>query len=308
MEQAAVDKALADVKDQAATLSDVEDADVIFFNGDVQYGTAYDFIVDARPRQKRKNAIIIPITGGGDTDAAYRIARYLQRAYEGGSILAFVPSLCKSAGTLLVAGAHKLYMGELGELGPLDIQLSKKDELWEYGSGLNVDAAIAALQKTSDKMFFDYLHRIKRRNSNVTYRTAAAISADLTSKLLGPVYAQVDPAEIGENSRSMEITKNYARRLDVKTKNFISSKTLDYLVESYPDHGFVIDRTEAADIFKSVEPPTSEMSALEQALGLLAHDLLDWEAGVEYVIRYLVAEPMAEVLPKLSVMEGGIHE
>jgi hypothetical protein len=305
MDQTEIDKILDGAKAKAEAVGVAESADVIFFNGDLRYAVGYDLVIAARNRRRKQNAIVIPVTEGGSADTAYRMARYLQRAYAKGIVRAFVPSLCKSAGTLLVAGAHQLYMGDLGELGPLDIQLSKKDELWEFSSGLNVDAAILALQETADKMFFDYLHRIKQRNSSVTYRTAADISVELTSRLLSPIYAQIDPAEIGENSRSMDITKNYAKRLDEVSKNFISPKTMNFLVESYPDHGFVIDRTEAAEIFKIVKPATKEMGELEEALGKLAHDPIDWERGIQYEVRFLTDEPKAPLAVVEKENPGG---
>src|ERR1700735_3694000 len=71
-------------------------------------------------------------------------------------------------------------MGDLGELGPLDIQISRKDEIWAQSSILNVDAAVKTLEATAKKMFFDYLYEIKQYNRAVTYRTAADIAVELT--------------------------------------------------------------------------------------------------------------------------------
>jgi ClpP class serine protease len=96
-------------------------------------------------RKRRKNAILILVTEGGDPDAAYRIARCFQEHYE--LFTCIVPGYCKSAGTLITIGAHELVMTDGGELGPLDIQMSKKDELWESQSGLTVAAALNALHE-----------------------------------------------------------------------------------------------------------------------------------------------------------------
>ena len=43
----------------------------------------------------------------------------------------FIPRRCKSAGTLLLIGATSLIISDRGELGPLDVQLSKPDEIFE---------------------------------------------------------------------------------------------------------------------------------------------------------------------------------
>ncbi|WP_250910091.1 SDH family Clp fold serine proteinase [Escherichia coli] len=62
-------------------------------------------------------------TYGGDPSAGYRIGRALQHNYEHITVLVVGP--CKSAGTLMAVAAHKLVIGDMGELGPLDIQLKK---------------------------------------------------------------------------------------------------------------------------------------------------------------------------------------
>jgi ClpP class serine protease len=125
-----------------------------------------------------QNLKAILVTTGGDANAAFRIARCLQQKYAEFNL--FTPGWCKSAGTLIASGAHKIYMGDLGELGPLDIQISRKDEIWAQSSILNVDAAVKTLEATAKKMFFDYLYEIKQYNRAVTYRTAADIAVELT--------------------------------------------------------------------------------------------------------------------------------
>ena len=62
------------------------------------------------------------------------IARFLRGVYESVTVCVF--GYCKSAGTLLALGCHEVAMGLRGELGPLDVQVSEKDELARFGSGL----------------------------------------------------------------------------------------------------------------------------------------------------------------------------
>lgn len=110
------------------------EADVILFNGQVNRANAYRLIQECNSRVKKKNAFLLLTTFGGDPNTAYIIARYLQSDYE--KFTLFVSGLCKSAGTLIALGAHELIISSHGELGPLDVQLSKKDELGETQSGL----------------------------------------------------------------------------------------------------------------------------------------------------------------------------
>lgn len=68
------------------------------------------------------------------------MGRFLQEQYE--SITIFVPSLCKSAGTLLAMAGHELVLTDFGELGPLDVQLSHKNEPFQQRSGLVFKASL----------------------------------------------------------------------------------------------------------------------------------------------------------------------
>jgi len=63
----------------------------------------------------------------------------------------YVFGWCKSAGTILAIGADELIMGEYAELGPIDVQLLDKSELFGSISGLNIDEAINTLRTIFDK-------------------------------------------------------------------------------------------------------------------------------------------------------------
>lgn len=72
------------------------------------------------------------------------MGRGLQHSYEKFTVL--LAGRCKSAGTLIVLGAHEIVMTNHAELGPLDVQLGKKDELFELDSGLTVLNALTELE------------------------------------------------------------------------------------------------------------------------------------------------------------------
>ena len=136
------------------------------------------------------------------------------------------------------------------------------------GSGLTVDAAMKTLEATASKMFFNLLLSIRRDTQGmITTRTASELASNMVVKLLDPIYRQIDPMKIGENSRAMNITKNYGSRLAMVSGALKSAKSLDFLVSAYPDHGFVIDRREAEGLFNTVRPPTVEMETLAECLG-----------------------------------------
>ena len=127
----------------AQGLADRHEADILFYNGAISGLASQKVIEMCRARSRRSNVILILVTPGGDADAAYRIARCLQEKYQKFSL--FVPGWCKSAGTLLAIGADELYMSDYGELGPLDVQLSVTDELWEYSCNCSTPVVLRGL-------------------------------------------------------------------------------------------------------------------------------------------------------------------
>ncbi len=109
---------------------------------------------------RQKHCVLVLTTSGGDADAAYIMARYLRRHYEKLTICVF--GYCKSAGTLLALGGHELVMGERGELGPLDVQVSSKDEMFPSRSGLEIFASLEVLKAHAFQSFERYLLEVAR--------------------------------------------------------------------------------------------------------------------------------------------------
>ena len=93
---------------------------------------------------------------------------------------------------------------------------------------------------------------------------AAEIAVNTTTGLFAPVYAQINPARVGEVARSLNIAYDYAKRLPGN----IEEKGVARLVFGFPSHSFVIDRDEACSIFKNVRGPTPDEAKLAQALKL----------------------------------------
>ncbi len=254
----------------ALTYANKNDSDVVLFNGEIDSDDVEALIKECREKtDKRSDVLLVLVTPGGDADAAYRLARCLQELY--GKFTVFVPGWCKSAGTLVVIGAHYIVMGDYGELGPLDVQLSKSDELFEWNSGLVIDSALDALEARAIVMFERTFLRIKAGTRNrVTFKTATQIASSMVVELLSPIYSQIDPIKIGENAREMSVAGDYGKRLNEHSANLASRKSLQILVESYSSHGFVIDRKEAGTLFINVEEPADELALLETCLGPIA--------------------------------------
>ena len=250
--------------DAAKAASLESEADVVLLNGDIERGVDNQFILQVRKRKKNKNLLLLIVTPGGDADAAYRIARCAQDNYEKFSV--FVPGYCKSAGTLCVLGANDIIMSAQGELGPLDVQVYKRDELGEMSSGLVIGEALGKLQQHAFAMFESYFLAIKEKSGGqVTLKTATETASKMVIGLFQPIYCQIDPSALGDIERSMTIASDYGERLKLRSGNFNSS-TLDKLVRTYSSHGFVIDKREAESLFSSVSEPTETQETLARLL------------------------------------------
>ena len=249
----------------ADKISEQLDADVLFWNAPIERPYDNTLIELCLTRKLRKNIFVILITEGGNADAAYRMAKILQNSYE--KFYTFVSGYCKSAGTLVVLGANELIICDHGELGPLDVQMAKKDELQEYQSGLTVMNALETLQDKAFSAFEKFFLDLKSKSGGqITLRTSTEIASSLTNGLFGPIFKQIDPMHIGEAGRSMSIALEYGRRLTDKTNN-VSSNSLFDLIAGYPSHGFVIDRDEAETLFNNVRTPNDIEKELASKLG-----------------------------------------
>jgi len=250
-------------------------------------------------RRKRKNVLFILVTEGGDADPAYRIARHLQDSYTKFSF--FVTGYCKSAGTLVAFGAHELVFGDAGELGPLDVQLSKEDELGETRSGLTVLSALSTLHRQAFAAFEYFLLETKRRSRNsITTKTATQVAVQLTCGLFSPIYQHVDPMHVGEAGRALQIAQKYGELLQLKSLNY-DADTLHELVNRYPHHGFIIDRREAERLFSNVRLANATEGKLAELLSKPALDPINTISST--MMAFLSTEIPAEAtLPGLGVV------
>lgn len=257
-----------ELSEAAEALAVESDSDVFLYNSPISRPYDEEIISLCCERKRRSKALFVLVTEGGDPDAAYRIARSFQEHYQ--KFTCLVPGYCKSAGTLILTGSHELVMTNFGELGPLDVQMAKKDELGERESGLLVTSALESLRRSAFLSFEHFFLTLQRKSRFViTFKTAAEYASKLTTGLFAPIYSQIDPRLIAESSRAQAIGLQYGTRLRGTGGN-IDQDDLSKLISQYPTHGFVIDRAEAEKIFKSVRPPTDSEARLIDKLGKLA--------------------------------------
>ena len=231
---------------------DLGEYDFYFYIGPISMDGYYRLCSEIEKKQSKPKVMLCLVTYGGDPDAGFRIGRALQHHYNG-NVSIYIPNVCKSAGTLTIISAKQIIMNNQGELGPLDIQLRKDDELGVSNSGLDIFKTLDTLEERVNNEFNKYLRSV-RFGQGLNTRMSADIATKLVSSIIKPIAEQIDPMKIGEHQRATDIATEYGLRLN-ETSNCLkdNTKSLDKLIRSYPSHSFVIDRKEAKTIFSCVK-------------------------------------------------------
>jgi hypothetical protein len=242
------------------------DVDALAYLGPIEKSGYSDLcdLLDKRRGYKRSKVLLYLCTRGGDPNAGYRIARALSHEYGVENFRVAVPSDCKSAGTLICVGARSLVFFDRGELGPLDVQFQKGDEIFQQSSGLDILRGMTYLKDDALAAFNQYLLDING-GSGLSTKVASEIAGNLVKGIYEPMYAQIDPIRLGEMNAALQIAHEYGTRLNNKAES-LKSGALRRLIHEYPTHGFVIDRAEARELFQRVDLPSEP----EAGIGELA--------------------------------------
>lgn len=267
-------------KRTVTAVSKRHDADILLYSGEIdQHGESEVLnAIKERGASRKKNLHLFLTTNGGSPDSAYRIARCLKRAYSKGTFTLVVGWHCKSAGTLLAIGADAIVMSEAAELGPLDTQVQKPDELMELTSGLGAFQALKSLRELALQDFQAHFMKLRLGTGlQLSTKTAADVASRLVIGLLAPVYAQLDPMRLGDNARAILVADEYGSRLGQESLKF---GALERLINKYPSHSFVIDREEARECFTSVREPSTEEEEFLDFLDVWARKNADNSSNV----------------------------
>jgi hypothetical protein len=263
-------KATPNLKSRIEAAESDYQADIYLYSGPIDdkgYGQLVGALVSPEPKL---NSLLILTTNGGQGSTAYQIARLFHKTYD--QFFLYTPSYCKSAGTLIALGAHKLIMDVFSELGPLDVQLPSRDELWEQRSGLISRSAFNSLTEASFEMYQQFMLAIKLGSKNkVSFKLASEISTRLACQLMTPIYGQLNPDVIGSDFRDLNVAMEYGRRL-AKICNNPKPHAVRHLVRNYPSHDFIIDDDEARSLFIDVEVPKPSLYALIECFDSMAFE------------------------------------
>lgn len=218
------DKLIQDyIKDQIAQSAIANQYNILILHDEgrmVKSDTDHIYSAAAAFSEKRPILLVL-YSSGGVIDSSYLIGK-LCREYSSGKLVVVVPRQAKSGATLICCAADEIHMGSLSELGPIDPQI---ENLPALGLKASVEH-IAELVK-------DHPH-----------------ASDMFAKYLNMA---LKPIHLGYCERVAESAVQYAERLlklhSSGLKKNKPAQIAETLVYQYKDHGFVIDKTEATDIF-----------------------------------------------------------
>jgi ATP-dependent protease ClpP protease subunit len=177
-------------------------------------------------------------SSGGDLDGAYQVARLLQSRAK--KVCAVIPRWAKSAATLVTLGCHEVVMHPLAELGPLDAQVMvAQGEVPRYRSTLDAMKANEYLRKYAIDTFDVMVSLITQRTAT-TLKGAGDLAASVTGPLVQPLFAKLDPVDLGEYDRLLSLAADYGKRLMrnsyARLEPIKATKLLEALVRGYPSH------------------------------------------------------------------------
>jgi len=150
--------------------------------------------------------------------------------------------------------ADELAVGDNGELGPLDVQVNKPDELAERISGLDILNTLTQIKEHSIRVFKEVLTSL-RYGAGISTKLASQVAVEFAVGSAKSLYEQIDQTRLSEVNRAMQIAMEYGTRLNEYGQN-LKNESMRKLLLEYPDHSFVIDRKEARDLFHRVSPLT----------------------------------------------------
>lgn len=203
----------------------------------------------------KKPLLLVLYSRGGSAASAYLIGK-LCREYSNDTFIASIPRYAKSAATLITCAANEIHMGSLSELGPIDPQINDLPALGLKNSIEHI-AELVKLYPESSDMFSKYLQNNLTLINLGYYERVAESAAQYAEKLLD----------------------THSDNLPRKAKEIANE-----LVYKYKDHGFVIDRAEAINIFgdKIIKSNTEEyelgnviyktLDLISNLLGFLKHN------------------------------------
>ena len=189
-------------------------------------------LFDANPDQ---DLHVMLYTLGGDGETALRLVRQAQSRCK--NLTVIVPDQAKSAGTLFVLGADRIFMGPTSDLGPVDPQFRLAN-----GSFASAKAIIAAVE--------DAERRIQANPE--TYPLHASLLNDISALLV-----QQAKDAIGRTDDQLKEALACAEGRDENHVEELAANLREPLIQNTQSHGAAISSRHARELGLPVEEVSS---------------------------------------------------
>jgi hypothetical protein len=210
-----------------------------------------------------KRPLLLVHSPGGDATSAYKLAKLMR--VQCGGFDALVPLYAKSAATLLVLGANRLVLGVHAELGPLDAQYLDIDRE-EWCSALDEVQALERLHAFALEAVDRSMMLMGLRTRKKTETLLPHVLPFVTG-MMKPLLEKIDTVHYSQMSRVLKVAEEYAARLLRPIHGDAAPNLARKLVESYPEHGFVIDAQEAKALgLRHTVLPSAEVAGIVDAM------------------------------------------
>lgn len=201
---------------------------------------------------------------GGHAEIAYATVNFLRKYCKKLNVI--VPRYAKSAATLMCLAADEIVMGELAELGPIDVQIT---DPFERGadpfSPLDEFKSMEFLREYSTELL-DFFALLLIQRSGMSVKEALHETIPALVGLMTPLYGKIDPSKVGGYRRALAIGEEYAKRLLKRRRARDADRIVQKLVWGYPSHDFVIDAVELRELGLPVSRLPNQQEAILQPI------------------------------------------
>ncbi len=227
----------------------------LFINGYISNDLFLRLHKEIKNKKNEKEDIYVVVNSfGGDPDAAYKILKYVRASFN--KVYGIIPLYASSAATLISLGFDTIYFSSLGEMSPLDVQISKKSE----GDKPVNQSALDHMSSIREIMKIAFATYEKHYNNIPDYlkeMDKIKLASDYANKLIAPLLNQVNPIELGNVARTNAIALDYGKRILSRYKGWEEERSetfMEKVVHYYPSHSSIIDEQELKNLgFEDVE-------------------------------------------------------
>jgi hypothetical protein len=215
---------------------------------------------------------------GGDALAAWKLMSVLRERF--GDVAVLVPYMAFSAATLFALGANEIVMHPFASLGPIDPQITVKDDKGNERQFSYEDVG-AFLRFVKDEV--------------------GITEQDPTSGAIEKLFTEADPLLVGGAKRASELSTDVGERLLMMhmtgAEDRLKAREIaENLNKSFFAHSDAVSRSRARDLELNVAPDDTDLEDLMWRCYLGIEEYMDLRTPFEPLVLYMQDEKAAAAL------------